>query len=137
MRSRIRVAAQKKVLAVNVDKDKLERLGHALLKEGVEIVCADKNSGGETVGHLLGYSGFAKSDDTGTASENTVDKELVLFSGIDNKSLNRVLAAMRANDCAVDLKAVVTAVNQKWTLSELAREIEREHIAMNGGSQNG
>jgi len=44
---------------------------------------------------------------------------------------------MRKNGAIVPLKAMLTPTNQNWTVTELFREISREHAAMTQAAGKG
>lgn len=56
-----------------------------------------------------------------------VQPELMLFSGLKDKTLDRFLAEYRqAGIAPTDLKAVVTPFNCTWTLYQLTEQLLRE-----------
>ncbi len=125
MKSRIINPVPKMCIGVKLPKEKSEKLSVILGAEGVELVLADDNCGEQQVGYLCGFNGFSKSDESVAA-----DSELIIFSGIDNKTLNRIITAMRVESCRVELKAVATMHNRCWTVNALAAELFKEHCAM-------
>lgn len=125
MKSRIIMPTLKQIIGVNISMEKAEVISKIVSAENGRFVLC-KNCGEEQVGYLCGFNGFKSS---GKESEN-ISEELLLFSGFDNKSLNRILMQIRANGCGVKLKAIVTANNQSWTVKTLADELLKEHEAM-------
>ena len=60
-----------------------------------------------------------------------VQPELLLFSGLKDKTLDRFLKRFRAEGIApVPLKAVVTPFNCTWTLYELTQQLQRERAVL-------
>lgn len=58
-------------------------------------------------------------------------KEMLVFSGLDSKGLDRFLAEYRKTDLGkIDLKAMVTPTNAGWTPVQLFFELMREHITI-------
>lgn len=98
---------------------------------GGDVKAVDAQCGGQQLGYLLGFSGFEKN-----SCEQVVSQECAVFSGIDGKELNVILKQMRECDAAIELKAICTAYNQRWTLAQLADELEKEHRAMTGGGKD-
>lgn len=125
MKSRIIMSPSKQIVGINISTEKAEIISKLASSENGRLVLCE-NCGEEQVGYLCGFNGFKSS---GKESEN-ISEELLLFSGFDNKSLNRILMQIRANGCGVKLKAIVTANNQSWTVKALADELLKEHEAM-------
>lgn len=121
-----------KIVGINIPTEKSEKIEKIATEHNAEFNNFNENCGNEKVGFLFGFKGFEKSETT----EKT-DKEILLFSGISGNRLNHFLDGLRAENATVQLKAVVTAYNQSWTISHLATQIEAEHKAMNGGGKNG
>ena len=132
MKARIKNPMPAKLLGINISTEKSEKIKAIAKKYNVEFSDYDGNCAGEQVGFLCGFNGFKKSD----KNQNT-DKELLLFSSVARNTLNKILEELRKENAQVELKAVVTAYNQIWTISHLAEEIEKEHKTMNGGKING
>lgn len=125
MRSRIVDPAPKICVGIKVASEKADRLEKILLAEGAKLIIAEDNCGSQQVGYLCGFRGFQKSD-----KEIPAECEMLIFSGFDNKTLNRTVKKMREDGCAVELKAVATQYNQSWTINALATELSKEHEAM-------
>ena len=54
----------------------------------------------------------------------------LLMAGLNEVQQNRVLSALRSNQTPIDLKAVLTETNRKWSLGALIREVAQEHLAL-------
>jgi len=124
MKSRIIPTIPETVLSYNIG-GKADALEKAAASLGIKHAVIPTDRAGETVGFLAGYKGFAPN---GTANE--VDGECVIFSGISSKRLDMLLKAMRTERLDIPLKAVVTAYNQKMTVTELLEELSKEHNAI-------
>ncbi len=117
-----------KILVYNFGEEQIKQFENVCGKTGNELSVIPKDKADEQVGFLAGFKGFSSS-----GREMTRGESCVVFSGIDSKGLDRVLAAMKENGLGgIPLKAIVTAHNQKMSLSELIDELEKEHKAMNG-----
>ncbi len=125
MKSIIIATPPRLIIGVNISKEKAEIISKLAAGENGRLVLCD-NCGSEQVGYLCGFKGFKPS---GKESES-VSEEILLFSGYDNKSLNRLLAQIRANGGGVKLKAIVTQHNQSWTVKALEEELLKEHETM-------
>ena len=119
------------LLAVNLSEDKVAKLRDIMKTHGGDVKTVGGECGGQQLGYLLGFTGFKESD-----KAQSVTQEFVVFSGIDGKELNEMLRQMRENDASVALKAICTAYNQRWTLAQLASELEQEHKAMTRGDKD-
>lgn len=57
---------------------------------------------------------------------------LMLFCHVEDKKLDKVLAALKKKKVAVDYKAVMTPTNARWNVLRLYFEMEREKKAYEG-----
>lgn len=62
-------------------------------------------------------------------SEST-EPSLLLFCGLREKRLDKVLFELRREEVTVDYKAVLTSTNRTWTLQHLYLELQREKDAI-------
>lgn len=130
MKAIARGFGKSKIIGVNLE-EKAETLKQISDMFGIEFVNFTAECGGETLGYLCGINGFEKSG----IAKNT-DKQLLIFSGVEKNSLNKILSGLRAQNIQIPLKAIATATNISWTVSDLACELEKEHKLMNGGENN-
>lgn len=84
-----------------------------------------EKSAGETVGFLAGYSGFAPNGSSEEASESCI-----VFSALPNKSLNGFLADLQKINLVIPYKAVITQMNQDWTLTALVEQLKKERARL-------
>lgn len=58
--------------------------------------------------------------------------QMIVFAGLNEKSLNGLLALLRANpECGqIPYKAVLTDTNKEWNAYMLMEELKKEHAAM-------
>ena len=83
----------------------------------------------QTIGHLADLPGHApkSSDYTG----EPISDEVLLMKDLSDARIDRLLKDFRENGVSrIDLKAVVTPHNQKWTLLDLISELRQEHAVM-------
>lgn len=59
-----------------------------------------------------------------------VEPSLLLFCGLREKRLDKLLFELRREEAAVDYKAILTSTNRTWTLRHLYLELEREKAAI-------
>ena len=57
---------------------------------------------------------------------------MMIFAGLSEMTLNRVLAGLRAQQIRIPYKAILTSTNQHWTPEECFIEIKKEHEQMHG-----
>lgn len=67
--------------------------------------------------------------DAGVLGAQTPQSCLVLC-GLRDKRLDKVLFELRRADIPIEYKAILTPSNQKWTVPELMKELQRERQAM-------
>ncbi len=126
MKARIRTYTQKQVLELGLDDDKLAALEELCQQENIKVIKASPDQGGEKVGALLGLTGYALRG----KGDITVNSEMLLLSGFDERELRTFVGKLRPNGVNVSLKASLTDTNKDWTLSQLAGHIAEEHEYM-------
>lgn len=126
MKARIRTYTQKQVLELGLDDDKLAALEELCKQENIKVIKASPDQGGEKVGALLGLTGYALRG----KGDITVNSELLLLSGFDERELRTFVGKLKPNGVNVSLKASLTDTNKDWTLSQLAGHIAEEHEYM-------
>lgn len=67
---------------------------------------------------------------TTTEDPEAMEPSLLLFCGLREKRLDKVLFELRREEVAVDYKAILTSTNRTWTLRHLYLELEREKAAI-------
>lgn len=63
------------------------------------------------------------------ASGNTAGKSLLVFAGVTDKHMDKVLFEMKSRQITVDYKAVMTETNRTWNIHRLMFEMEKERRA--------
>ncbi len=66
---------------------------------------------------------------TSGASGNAAGKSLLVFAGVTDKHMDKILFEMKSRQIAVDYKAVMTETNRAWNIHRLMFEMERERRA--------
>ena len=61
------------------------------------------------------------------APDAAPDAPFLLLSGLGDRQLDRLLAALRRAGISIPNKAVLTETNREWTLGRLIAEVSREH----------
>lgn len=62
-----------------------------------------------------------------------VDESMVLFCGLTEKQLDKILAALKREGAGIDYKAVLTKENANWNVLRLFAELAREKAAYGKG----
>ena len=55
---------------------------------------------------------------------------ILIFCDLSEKHLNRMLFELKSRKVQIDLKAILTPTNRKWTLRQLHDELERERASI-------
>lgn len=54
---------------------------------------------------------------------------ILVFCDLSEKHLNRMLFELKSRKVPIDLKAILTPTNRRWTLRQLHSELERERTS--------
>lgn len=129
MKSRInpRTVINPKIVGYCIDKEKKDSLTAIASKLNIDISFVSSDLAGETVGYLVGINGLTKSK---TKIENPPKCEVLLISGVKNTIIDKLLKLLREKNTLIDLKCIVTPINQNWEVYRLIEELQREHKAM-------
>ncbi|MBO4866414.1 MAG: DUF3783 domain-containing protein [Ruminococcus sp.] len=126
MKARLSSPLPKVAAGVNIPQEKAEIIAEVMAEVGGKYTAAANDCGADSVGYVCGLSGYIES-----TARTEVTEELLIFSGLDSKDLNKAVTMLRSKGCDVPLKAMVTPHNRDWTVSALAGELAREHEYMN------
>lgn len=75
-------------------------------------------------------SGSATTEGTVPAPAAQTPPSCLVLCGLRDKRLDKVLFELRRADIPIEYKAILTPSNQKWTVPELMKELQRERQAM-------
>ena len=153
----IRKTARETVLYYNPEaSSKVVKLKGVLVRMGIRIRNVTPEQFDETVGALVGISGFEKenqnkeqlvrnlqeqrqepSQDQNQDQHPMIQDEVLVMHGFTSRRIDELLAAFRkAGVAKVELKAIVTETNAHWTFYHLYEEIKEEHERMTKGGAN-
>lgn len=105
--------------------DKMDELAALLKKQRIEMRVVEPEVLGLSVAALAGY---VDAPPPTLEFEGEPPKEsCVVFSGLTEQRLGRVLDALREEKLGVDYKAVLTGENRNWAFGALMREMEKEN----------
>ena len=91
----------------------------------LNVVSSEETS--QQLGYLFRFNGFSRNDD---APQEIPSLECMVFSGFNSKEFDKILSQLKAQNIKTDLKAVVTAHNQKWTFEKLITELLKEKASL-------
>ena len=125
MKARLSAPLPKVGAGVNIPQEKADVVAEVMAEVGGKFIAAPNDCGADTVGYVCGLSGYTENE-----ARTEVTEKILIFSGLDNKDLNKAVTMLRSKGCEIPLKAMVTPHNRDWTVSALAGELAREHEYM-------
>ena len=72
---------------------------------------------------------FSASISTSVTENKLPTNSILIFCDLSEKHLNRMLFELKSRKVQIDLKAILTPTNRKWTLRQLHDELERERAS--------
>ncbi len=128
MKSRITAGEEPVVLLYHIASDKLQKLTALLEGLGVNSRVVGEKQTAQTLEELAGYRPvrFPAAD----VKDAPLTHEFLAMCALDQKTMNRLLSLMKARECTVSRKAVMTPHNRHWRFCDLLTEIEKEHQLM-------
>ena len=128
MKARIQTKIAPTALLYNLENMRSNDVAQICADAGVQPLRLDTMSAVYSVGYLCGYKGFS-----GDIMQCEIPQsEAIVFSGVDNQTMNTILGRLHESKNTVDLKCVVTDTNKAWALGALVAELEKEHNTMHG-----
>lgn len=94
----------------------------SLYDETLDAIASGKVQSTVTV--ATGANEIARTDNLNLSPDS--GDSILIFCDLSEKHLNRMLFELKNRKVQIDLKAVLTPTNQKWTLRQLHAELERE-----------
>lgn len=107
-----------------IDGEKSALIEKSLASAGISVIIPPRDNYGGKIGSLLRLPGF--SETAIPAPEDIISDELIIFSNVDRKALDRGLDALRRDNISVRFKAVITEYNKDFTLPELMSHMADE-----------
>ena len=125
-----RVIKPKKVILYHcISGEKLENFLKLTNEEKIKAVEVTDPLLNQSIGFLAGWKGFSENPQNEVVEATD---EVIVMCGIDRSEMTRLLDKLRARKISIMLKAVATSSNQNWKFSELIKELQLEHMNMNG-----
>ena len=94
----------------------------SLYDETLDAIASGKVQSTATV--AIGANEIARTDNLNLSPDS--GDSILIFCDLSEKHLNRMLFELKSRKVQIDLKAVLTPTNQKWTLRQLHAELKRE-----------
>ncbi len=83
----------------------------------------------------LDYIVSSKLNNTSASTNNKLPAgSILVFCDLSEKHLSRMLFELKSRKVPIDLKAILTPTNRKWTLRQLHNELERERASISAKS---
>ena len=113
-----------RLLLYNIEESKKFNIEKLCKRMKIEVRNIKEVEYGFTLGYLCGLE---KQQEEQKAIGN-IDKEMMIISGFSDTLLDEFLKEYRdAGIAQISIKAVLTKHNQKWTSTELFKELSKEH----------
>ena len=73
---------------------------------------------------------YRQSEDTAESEDAGCRESLIVLCGLRDKRLDKVLFEFKRAEVKVDYKAILTPINENWTVPALMGELRREKAAI-------
>ncbi len=130
MKARIKTSEGKAALFF-IDSDKAENISRVLEEVNVIPVIPPQENYGGKMYSILKLEGFPKEKNV-PALEDFPSDEFIMFYGMTNSAVGKVLKALRQKNISVRFKAVLTDLTKNLTLSEVMEHMFKEEAEING-----
>ena len=105
-----------------------------LVRMGIRIKNVTDGQTGETIGNLLGIKTEEplnkEEENTVVSQDNPIEEQMLVLYQFTERRLDQLLLQLRkAGVPKIDLKAIVTEQNSRWTLYQLYEELKKEREA--------
>ena len=111
-----------------IDGDKAAVIEKALASAGIAVIIPPRENYGGKIGSLLKLPGYGET--AVPAPADIISEELIIFSNVDRRTLDRGLDALRSSGASVRFKAVIPEYNKDFTLPELMSHMADEEKAL-------
>ena len=128
MKARIVTKISERVLLFAIDNTVKAKLDVILQQLDIQSHTVTDGELGQDVGYLAGFHGFQEkpmSDVVPPTSEG-----VLCMCGMSSQRIDRLIKTLKEHQIDIQIKATVTATNQKWSFGALVEELNREHEAI-------
>lgn len=94
----------------------------------IRVVKADASMYNEMLDNIVNGS-FSASISPLITDNKLPSDSILIFCDLSEKHLNRMLFELKSRKVQIDLKAILTPTNRKWTLRQLHDELKRERAS--------
>ena len=122
------MAAGEVVLMYHLEGDRGRKLKTIFVQNGLRIRQISREEYNQPIGALTGIKEIPRVEEVYDGDE--LAEEMLVFRGVYGKRLDLLLAQMRKNKVAVNLKAILTEHNVGWSGLQLYEELKKEHEQM-------
>ena len=122
------MAAGEVVLMYRLEGDRGRKLKMIFVQNGLQIRQIPREEYNQPIGALAGIKEIPRVEEVYDGDE--LAEEMLVFRGVYGKRLDLLLAQMRKNKVAVNLKAILTEHNVGWSGLQLYEELKKEHEQM-------
>ena len=122
------MAAGEVVLMYRLEGDRGRKLKMIFVQNGLRIRQIPREEHNQPIGALAGIKEIPRVEEVYDGDE--LAEEMLVFRGVYGKRLDLLLAQMRKNKVAVNLKAILTEHNVGWSGLQLYEELKKEHEQM-------
>ena len=122
------MAAGEVVLMYHLEGDRGRKLKTIFVQNGLRIRQIPREEYNQPIGALTGIKEIPRVEEVYDGDE--LAEEMLVFRGVYGKRLDLLLAQMRKNKVAVNLKAILTEHNVGWSGLQLYEELKKEHEQM-------
>ena len=122
------MAAGEVVLMYRLEGDRGRKLKTIFVQNGLRIRQIPREEYNQPIGALAGIKEIPRVEEVYDGDE--LAEEMMVFRGVYGKRLDLLLAQMRKNKVAVNLKAILTEHNVGWSGLQLYEELKKEHEQM-------
>ena len=97
----------------------------------IRVIKADASIYNETLDNIFNgkISTSSASISPLVADNQLPSNSILIFCDLSEKHLNRMLFELKSRKVQIDLKAILTPTNRKWTLRQLHDELKRERAS--------
>ena len=114
------------ILAIHMEPSRLMRLAFTAAALKIRVLPVDQASWGQPLGALCGLMPLLSAP-----ASVQVEEEMLVMAFLDNTKLDQFLHALRDSGLApIQLKAVLTPVNQNWNCGQLYNALRDEANAI-------
>lgn len=111
------------------NSEKARKIKVVLLRMGVRIKNVTEDMLQQSVGSILGLEGYEEA--VPSEAKGETEEEVLVMFGFTNGRIDTMLREFKkARISRVNLKAILTEHNVRWTFAALIEELQKEHEAM-------